>query len=217
MQLSKEIIDENKQTFLSILEPAVASRENANWDKLKAKLENSDFFIAPASTRYHASYEGGLVDHSLNVYYNLCSLVKSKHLEDRISSESIAIVALLHDISKMNFYTKSARNKKVYYDAGSKHDELGNFDWVSELSYTALPDEERFLYGNHEETAEFIISQYIPLHYEESVAILNHHMGQGYDSNQGGIAMKCACRYPLVSLLHIADFISTTIDEALNE
>jgi len=215
MQLSPEVIEENKNTFLSILEPIVLGRPGANWEGLKTKLLESDFFSAPASTKYHAVYEGGLCDHSLNVYYNLCSLVKNKHLENEITPDSIAIVALLHDFSKINFYTKTARNKKVYYPAGTKHDELGKFDWVSELSYTTLPDEERFIYGNHEETAEFMVRSFIPLTYIESAAILCHHGGMGYDSTQGGMASKVMAKYPLATLLHIADVISVYIDEKL--
>ena len=213
MELSREIIEENFKTFLDLLEPAVTAREGAKWERLKEKLENSDFMTAPASTKYHASYAGGLVDHSLNVYYNLCSLVKSKHLEDKIPSDSIAICALLHDFSKMNLYTTTVRNKKYYYDAGSKYDELGRFDWVSEMTYTIKPESERFIYGNHEETSEFMVRTYIPLKYEESMAILHHHMGMSYDSTQGNSAMNAASKFPLVALLHMADFIATAIDE----
>lgn len=213
MILSEEMIQENFNTLLSILEPVVSIRPGADWNALKAKLMTSDFATAPASTKYHANYKGGLVDHSLNVYYNLCSLVKNKHLETEISSDSIAIVALLHDFSKINTYTLSAKNVKVYSETGSKSDEIGRFDWHSELAYTTKPEEERFIFGNHEETSEFMIRNYVPLSYEESAAILSHHMGQGFDSRQGNINMTVAERYPLAALLFMADFISCTIDE----
>ena len=77
--LTDEMIAKNKETFINILKPALEIRGNANIEGLFKKLESSDFFVAPASTRYHGAYKGGLVDHSLNVYYNMMSLAKNKH------------------------------------------------------------------------------------------------------------------------------------------
>ena len=156
---------------------------------------------------------GGLVDHSLNVYYNLKSLVKNKHLEDKIPEESIIICGLLHDMSKMNVYEKTYRNKKVYSEYGKKYDELGNFDWVSEEAYKMIDTKNRFIYGNHEETSEFMIRKYIPLKLEESVAILSHHGSLGYDSVPIESVSARFETYPLACLLHIADMISIYIDE----
>lgn len=232
--ISKDIIEQNKNTFISILTSALESRPGSDIQGLLNKLHSSDFFVAPASTKYHASYEGGLVDHSLNVYYNMMSLAKNKHLikkydllknedgsvsgrtiiEGCIDESSIAIVALLHDFSKMNFYKKDYRNKKVYCESGSKHDNGGNFDWVTEETYSIIPVEERFLYGNHEETSEFMIRKFIPLTYEESTAILHHHYSLSYDSiKDPGIISQIYDRYPIACLLHVADVISCNIDE----
>ena len=211
MEMTPEIIAKNKETFCQILR--TVKREGADIEKLITKLERSDFFEAPASTRYHNSVEGGLVDHCLNVYYNLKSLVKNKHLEEIIDEDSIIICALLHDMSKMNFYEKTFRNVKVYSEYGSKRDEGGTFDWVAQQSYKTVDVEKRFLYGNHEETSEFMIRQYIPLKLEESVAILNHHFSMSYDCVAiESVALKHE-RYPLACLLHVADMISTYIDE----
>lgn len=209
--LSPNIIDENKQTFCNLLRQI--KRENAKIEELITKLEGSDFFYAPASTKYHNCVAGGLVDHSLNVYYNLKSLIKNKHLDDKISEDSILICGLLHDMSKMNFYEKTYRNKKVYSEFGKKYDELGNFDWVSEESYKTVDIENRFIYGNHEETSEFMIRKYIPLKLEESVAIISHHGSLNYDCAPIESVAPRYERYPLACLLHIADMISTYIDE----
>ena len=78
--LTDDTIKANKEEFINILKPALEHREGANIDGLFNKLESSDFYIAPASTKYHGSYKGGLVDHSLNVYYNMMSIAKNKHL-----------------------------------------------------------------------------------------------------------------------------------------
>ena len=234
-----EMIKESKNEFLSILTDALSRRPGANIEGLVNKLTSSDFFVAPASTKYHSAYKGGLVDHCLNVYHNMMSIAKSKHLiaihedvpvydadgndtgktenkvvDGEIEADSIAIVALLHDLSKMNYYHIDYRNKKVYCESGSKHDENGKFDWVSVASYATIPQEERFLYGSHEETAEFMIRQFVPLNYQESVAILHHHFGMNFDSGKDvGTISNIYNRYPLATLLHVADILSSYIDE----
>ena len=208
---SDDVVNKLKNEFVELL--TKIERPNANIEGLIKKLESSDFFRAPASTRYHNAFKGGLLDHSLNVYYNLRYLVDVKGLKEHISEESIIICGLLHDISKMNFYEPSTRNRKVYNENGSKYDELGRFDWISEFSYKIKDSNDRFIYGNHEETSEFMIKTYIPLSVDESVAILNHHGGMGYDSIPPTTISDKYNRYPLSSLLHMADFLATYIDE----
>ena len=210
MYLSEEAILENKKVIIELLRQGV--KRECNLEGLISKLESSDFFEAPASTRWHNAIPGGLADHSLNVYYNLKSLVRNKHLEEDIPEESIIICGLLHDMSKINIYERSIRNKKVYSDSGSKSDNLGRFDWVSEQSYVTKNDKERFQYGNHEETSEYMIRRYIPLTLEESIAILHHHGGKGFDSSQQNISYMMSI-HPLLTLLHCADMISTFVDE----
>ena len=78
-------------------------------EKLLAWLEGTDFFTAPASTRFHAAYEGGLLDHSLNVY----NVLISKHFNPETDDlESYTIVSLLHDLCKAGFYKTELRNRK---------------------------------------------------------------------------------------------------------
>ena len=207
---SDEFIAYNKEKFIDLVKSI--NREGAKIDALLNKLENSDFFEAPASTKYHNNFPGGLCDHSLNVYYNLCSLIKSKQLEEKISEDSIKIVALFHDISKMNLYEKTAFNKKVYCKNGDKFDDLGNFTWKSELGYKRKDCDKRFVYGNHEQTSEYMIRNFIPLTLEESIAILHHMGGKAIDSCPM-VTSEVFDTYPLALLLHTADLLSTFIDE----
>ena len=208
--MSNYDISVNKEKICTLLKSI--NRDGANIEGLLNKLETSDYYTAPASTKFHNCCLGGLADHSLNVYYNLMRLVENKHLENIIPEESIIICSLLHDMSKINYYEKSIRNKKVYRENGSKWDELGRYDWVSEECWTVIPEKDRFIYGNHEETSEFMIRQFIPLKVAESVAILNHHAGKGYDSSGVNIS-GLYHRYPLANLLHVADMIATYTDE----
>ena len=208
---SDDVLNKLRNEFLELL--IKVDRPNADIDGLIKKLDSSDFFRAPASTRYHNAFKGGLLEHSLNVYHNLRYLVDIKGLKEHISEESIIICGLLHDISKMNFYEPSSRNKKVYHENGAKYDELGRFDWVAEFSYKIRDAQDRFVFGNHEETSEFMIKTYIPLSVDESVAILNHHGGMSYDSIPPSTISDKYNRYPLACLLHMADFLATYVDE----
>ena len=165
-------------------------------DKLLEYLKKSDFFTAPSSTRFHGSYEGGLVQHSLNVYHCLkdyLSRPRTKELYGMdYSEETIAIVALLHDVCKINFYTVDYRNKKN--DEGV---------WEKVPYYTindTLP------YG-HGEKSVYILSGFFygddRLTREEAFAI-RYHMGFSgiEDKNVIGKALEM---YPLALALNVAD------------
>lgn len=212
--LTQDQILMNKQEFIGLV--SSIKREGADIAKLIKKLENSDFFYAPASTKYHASYEGGLCEHSLNVYANLLKLIRSTPNLDPYcyDEDSIKIVALFHDISKMNIYERSVKNVKVYCEDGDKRDEMGRFKWVSKPGWATK--EKRFLYGSHEMTSEYIIRQFMPLTIDESVAILHHMGAMHYDSAKDDIA-GIFTQYQLALLVHIADMMSTYVTERLTD
>lgn len=202
--LSEEQINSNKERFLNIVTEQI-TREGVNRDILIRQLCESDFFVAPSSTKYHGAYAGGLCEHCLGVY-DKCMKIKEAFGWD-ISNESIAIVALFHDFSKMNIYKKDIRNEKVYSPVGSKHDALGNFDWVSRECYSHKTAEDgKFVFGNHEETAAFMTNTFIPLRVDEWAAIL-HHMGQlSSDSAKDNLG-EVYKSYKLALLLHLADMV----------
>ena len=214
--LSDIQIENNKQEFINLINKI--ERESFKKDLFFSKMENSDFYYAPASTKYHNNFKGGLVDHCLNVYYRLINLVKLAGLEDRVSDESCIIVALMHDLAKRNFYSISIRNKKKYSESGKRDDRDGNgrYDWVSVPGYIVADSSERFLYGNHEQTSEFMASQFIDLTVEESVAILHHMGGLSFDSTKEDY-FSIYRRYPLALLLFEADMIAACIDERVDE
>lgn len=192
-------------------------------DKLLAWLESSDFFEAPASTRFHLCRPGGLVEHSVHVYERLRMLYSIEHEEPDFPSgiaeeaeETIAICGLLHDICKVGCYKHEPKNKKTYdpekVKAAQKwqikHDSLGDFIWESVMEYKF---DEDFVYG-HGEKSVYIASAYMKLTREEAVAI-RFHMGpwqDGEKQNVGKAFEKCS----LAVLLHIADMQATYLDEA---
>lgn len=169
-------------------------------------LEHSDFFTAPASTRFHGAYEGGLLQHSLNVYQRLDSLLandcENVNFDRKVEYpglESVAICGLLHDLCKVNFYAVSERNTK---------DENGR--WIKVPYYTV---EEAFPYG-HGEKSVFLIERFMKLTTEEAMTI-RWHMGGFDDSVRGGsfAAGAAFSKSPLALMLHIADMQATYFDE----
>ena len=203
-------IEENKYRFIDLLRHV--SRPGADIAGFIYKLESSDFFTAPASTIYHLNVAGGLCQHSLNVYDMLVKLVNMYYPDGSpFTDEQLIIVALCHDMDKMNKYEVYPKNVKKYSDKGSKHDEFGKFDWVTEIGYKTKEATDRFIYGHHGQNSEYITNTYIPLALEESVAITNHSGGD--DQYKPYDMTPIFNRYPLAVLLHMADFISTFILE----
>ncbi|WP_105204565.1 HD domain-containing protein [Neobittarella massiliensis] len=190
-------MSEFKQEFLQIYRTHIA-RTGA--DKLLAWLETTDFFTAPASTRFHGSYPGGLCEHSVHVYQRLRAELAEDIKAHAQREESIAICALLHDLCKANFYKVSTRNVK--------NEQTGK--WEKAPFYQV---EDQFPYG-HGEKSVFLIERFIRLSTEEAVAI-RWHMG-GYDEAvKGGSYAQSAAfdKYPLALALHLADMQATHMDE----
>lgn len=186
-----------KEEFLSIY------RENIHRpgaEKLLAWLETTDFFTAPASTRFHAAYAGGLLEHSLHVYH----VLMEKHYQpDTDDIESFTLVSLLHDVCKAGFYAVEMRNRKN--DAGV---------WEKVPFYIV---DDKFPYG-HGEKSVFLIERFLRLRNEEAVAI-RWHMG-GFDDSArvGSYTMATAFEhYPLAVKLHLADLEATYLREKRGE
>lgn len=187
------LIENNKTRFLQLCK----NIDRSGIQDLTKWLENSDFFTAPASTKYHGCHEGGLCEHSLNVADVLTSLCGATN--SLYTLESILIVALFHDLCKVNFYKKSKRNVKT--DTG----------WI-EKDFWEI--DEKFPCGDHADKSIIILQQYIKLLPEEIMAI-RAHMG-GFDTSvKGGSFMvgKIFEKSELAVLLHCADLIATYIYE----
>lgn len=214
--INDEVIKSNKERFIELVKTIDVLRPGNRITELIEKLERSDFFYAPCSTKYHLNCKGGLCQHSLNVYDNLKTLVKTYEISD-IDESAILITALFHDISKMNFYMPSYKNVKVYSEDGDKQDNLGRFSWVSQESFVVRDVDKRFVYSTHGANSEYIIRQYINLTLEESCAIINHMCGMDNNTSRESMWGEIYNDYKLASLLHIADMISSYITEVDNE
>lgn len=199
-------LEANKNRFIEVL----STVKRPGIDRLLEYLDGSDFFLAPASTKYHCNFSGGLCQHSLNVYDNIVKLNDLYNLG--YDQESLILVSLLHDISKTNFYEEYFQNKKLYSSGGSKVDEGGRYDWVSVKSYRIKEPELRMVSGEHGFNSYMIIKDFIKLKDEEITAIVNHHLGM--DNGYCFKDMNEVCdRYPIVTLLHLADMCSVYFTE----
>ncbi len=184
-----------KERFIELYKQYI-KREGA--DKFLEYLlsKSSDFFTAPASTRFHGSHEGGLVEHSLNVYDCLHHYLNRERVHEvyglNYDEESIAIVSLLHDVCKINCYKPGTRNVK---------DEHGVWHTVPTYEY-----EDNLPYG-HGEKSVYILSGYMRLTREEAFAI-RYHMGFAGTEDERNVG-KAFAMYPLSFALSVADMEAT--------
>ena len=188
-----------KEEFIALLKSV--NREGI--DKLIAYIEKTDFFKAPASTKFHGNYEGGLLEHSLNVYHILKEKLSHKPYSEivQVSEETIILITLLHDLCKTNYYTVDYRNKK-------------NADgvWVKEPYYTV---NDTIPYG-HGEKSVMMISKFIELNMEEMYAI-RWHMGFTEPKELYNTISSVYEKFPLALALHEADLEATYLVESRNK
>ncbi len=167
-------------------------------DRLLDYLTNKcDFFIAPASTRFHSSFDGGLAQHSINVYRCLKDYMERPRARelykmDKYTEEQLAIVGLLHDMCKVDIYKRDFRNVK---------NEQGI--WEKVPTYRT---EDELPYG-HGEKSVYMISGFMRLSREEAMAIRWHMGFSGTEDN--GLVGRAFEKYPLAFALSTADMEAT--------
>jgi hypothetical protein len=198
-----------KDEFIAVFTKNI-KRDGA--DKLLEWLQTTDFFTAPASTKFHSNYESGLCEHSVKVYKRLKKLLESEDNEkvkEWIAAkgsdgflESVAVIGLLHDICKVDTYKTDMRNVKE------------NGEWIQKPYYTT---DDKLPYG-HGEKSVYIISGFMKLAREEAMAI-NWHMGP-FDarySSSSWLLSGAYQMYPVAFLTFVADMSSTYLDEEVNK
>ncbi len=195
------INQELKEEFIALLK----STKRQGIADLLDYLEGSDFYESPASTQYHGSYPGGLLEHSINVYNSLVFVYESikqnpGFIFPEIEDDSLIIVGLLHDICKVNTYHESTRNVK--------NDTTGQ--WEKVPFYKRDP----MLPMGHGGKSVFMLQKFIDLSTEEALAVY-WHMG-GYDISQYSNVNELGKAYEnnlLAFLLHQADMMATYVVE----
>ena len=178
-----------KEEFIKLLR----STNRQGIEELINFIEKTDFFTAPASTRFHGCYEGGLLEHSMKVYEILKHKAENNIMKMEWQEDTLIISALLHDICKVNFYKVDYRNAK---------NERGEWEKVP---YYTVDDTIPF---GHGEKSVMMLTEYIKLTPEEKYAI-RWHMGFTEPKEQYNTIGAAFKRYPLALLLHEADLEST--------
>ena len=190
-------------------ETLLRSTKREGIEDLIAFIRKSDFYTAPASTRFHNCHEGGLLEHSMNVYDCLIAKIDT-WIGERCDVEpnSLIIIALLHDICKTYMYDIEFKNKKVYGEHGSKSDSNGRFDWVTVPGYTV---NDQYPYG-HGEKSVMMIEQYIKLMPIERYAI-RWHMGFTEPKENWNTLSAAIRKYPIILAVSEADLEATYLVE----
>lgn len=200
----------DRQALIDRFEAEMGKINRPGVDKLMKYIQGSDFYTAPASTKFHLSCEGGLLQHSLNVLDALRGLlyrngdgpweyVVAGRTAEEIHADSVTIVALLHDICKTYFYGTSTRNVK--------NERTGK--WEKQPYYTV---EDKMPLGHGPKSA-MIIKQYMELTTPEMYAIW-HHMGMTGDQINNNAVGASFEKYPLALALHMADMMASRLMES---
>lgn len=192
----------NKELFIELYNKYITrngAKELLEW------IEGTDFFEAPASASFHLNERGGLCQHSLNVFKRLCKILKDeygdKYPEYFNGMESIAIVALLHDICKADYYVEELRNVKI------------DGKWEQVPFYKV---KEKFHFG-HGSKSVYIIQNFMLLDLDEASAIRYHMGGMEYPNANfiEPFVTEVYNDYPLALYVHMADLSASYIDERI--
>lgn len=182
-----KLYNEFRELLLSTKRPGI--KELVGW------LDGTDFKYAPASTRYHSAHQGGLLEHSMNVYYEMIRMQDIIRLLN-IPQDTLIITALLHDLCKVSYYKEDIRNVKK------------NGTWVQEPYYTV----DDFFPIGHAEKSIIIAQGFIKLN-DVEVAMIRGHMG-GFVSDPYFNVSALYNKYPEAVLLQMADMRATYLVES---
>ena len=203
--LTQERIERNKAEIIELLR----STGRDGIEKLINYLLKHDYFTAPASTKYHLSCAGGLAQHSLNVYRNMMklyygdswqSLSSYGECDQEVEHDNIIIVALLHDLCKVDFYRAGTRNVKE------------NGAWKE---VTVFEVDEKMPIMGHGSKSVIVAQQFIRLYFPEIQAI-SFHMGlQDGDNPFSRTISDVFGTVQLALYVHLAD-IKATFEDDIN-
>lgn len=152
--------EERKELQDKIIERLRSIKREGIEDLITYLLERTDYFIAPASTKFHSNFDGGLAFHSNNVVELL--IQKNEQYKLGLSLDTIYLTGYLHDLCKCNIYEKTMRLKK---------DEMTG-KWIGYASYEI---NENVPLG-HGEKSVILLQQFVKLSLEECLMI-RWHMG----------------------------------------
>ena len=192
-------LEMQRDRFLKIFDTEIGEREGKEALREWLLSDACDFFIAPASTKYHGNYEGGLCEHSIDVYEMAMRLEKlyqddirkqylvlNRPYDHEQFMESLTIAALFHDLCKTNFYKTRTNGRTVSYAV-----------------------DEQLPFGGHGSKSVYILSKYLKDIRDEEAIAINCHMGFSR-GNDNSISIGESFHYsPLAWIIHVADEAAT--------
>ncbi len=184
------------------------STERPGMKNLIEYMEDNGFFTAPCSTSHHLSTEGGLAQHSYNVYMiakDIFYLLYPGETEERSSEDSLIICSLLHDIGKMGQFGKPNYVPNMLKGRATKANPNPEPKQSESKPFKSNPD---LLYVDHEVRALSIIGRFIELTEEEQLVILWHNGLYGPFKYE--IPGK---EIPLYMIIHFADMWASRVIE----
>lgn len=164
-------------------------------DNMMEYLMAYGFFTAPASTKYHGNYEGGLLEHSYMVTKYLLTLTQDNHLIWR-KARSPFIVGMFHDLCKIDQYRHPA--SRLIADGVPVMD---SFKW----EYN--PDT---LLKGHGDKSVMLLSQFYTLT-EEEIMCIRYHMGAYTEKEEWPYYGRAVEQYPNVLWTHQADMLASHV------
>ncbi len=199
MTIPEEKLEALKKEYIDLL---ISTGRKGIKELIEYLETRTDFFTAPASTKFHNNFEGGLLEHSLNVYENFQIMLDAKGVQ--MDEDSIIICALLHDLCKCNFYVKEDRNRKV-------DGKWQTYEVWSNMKNPSIP-------LPHSSRSIRIIRSYVSLKFLEELTIF-YHMGPygGEDYEYKNLLKQVNEQFPQTLLFYVADLISSYLDEETAE
>ena len=192
-------LEMQRDRFLKIYDEQIGDREGKEALREWLLSDGCDFFTAPASTKYHGNYTGGLCEHSLDVYDMAVGLeglyrenIRKQYLVlnrpyDRDQfMESMAIAALFHDLCKANFYKAKVNGRNMNYTV-----------------------DEQLPFGGHGSKSIYMLSKYLKDIRDDEAIAINCHMGFSRSEDKT-ISIGESFRFPpLAWIIHVADEAAT--------
>lgn len=199
------ILEMQKEEKIRIFEELLRSTNREGIEKVIAFTNGTDFYSAPASSKFHSNYIGGLLDHSLCVYifadkYRDMLMGECPEKTNKITDESIVISSLLHDICKTCLYVQGSKWRK---DAEDR--------WVEELVFEV---NDTFPIGHGEKSVIMLQNIGLTLTPDEMLAI-RYHMGMCDDMNTllKRAHYSAVSLSPIVPIIQMADYTAANIVE----
>lgn len=186
---------ENNTYIQQEIERLLLSVNRDGIEKLIQYIRDNGFFEAPCSGGYHLAHEGGLAEHSLNVYKIAKQICET--FEVNVEQNSLILVSLLHDLGKIGQYGKPYYVPNIL--KSGKQSESKPYETNKDL----LPED-------HEIRSVEIAGRFIELTEEESWVIKMHnglygtfkYQIQGHET-------------PLYLIIHFADMWASRVLEVV--